>query len=1482
MLFEANYEKSRIYNLTNAEKRIWYNEKKFHGVPLHNIGGCIVLKANVDSQIMELAINDLIQNNDAFRIGFIEVEGEPYQYVKEYEYITLQQKNFSSEDEFTKWHDKFFAESFDLYNDRLYSFVLCKFSYQDYRIVLKMHHIVVDGWSFQLIAEYLTRNYFSILNGESCDNGSKNVSYLQSLEKEEKYLESGSMVRSRQYWLDRFKDTDLSEFALLSKRMEGKRKSFSVSEHKTMQMKAFAKANNIFLQTLVMAAYYIYQNACSGKDDIIVGIPIFNRYGHNEKRIIGMFTSTIAFRFGIDKNRSVMDFLTSMNRAFREDLRNQRYPYNMMIKDLKDEGISVDNLFNVSINYYNLDFEKSFAEWGASIEEFYCGYQFYDLQIVIKEWDNSNSFTLFYDYKINNYSEYQINELHEHLLGIIDYVMANCNDTIAYIPVFSPSDYKKYILGYNSTQFEYPENKTFIELFEECTRKMPDRCAIEYNGKEYTYSQLNKQADWLANYIHNDLKFVNKIIGVCTLHSIESVVAILAVLKSGCTYLPLDDKIPEERLRYIIEDSGLSLILTNFEIKYRLDVPVLDLTKCDLTRCGMCQNFSVQQAEIAYIIYTSGTTGKPKGVMVKQRGLVNYISWAKKVYDVVPEDKFALYTSFAFDLTITSIFTPLICGAAIAVYCDDQNKYVLYRIIEDNRVSIVKLTPAHLKLLSDMDNSNSRITRFIVGGENLKYDIANQIYNGFGGNVRIFNEYGPTETVVGCMIYEFNADVRYGSSVPIGKPADNVQIYLLDQNMRPVLPGEKGEIYIAGDGVAQGYLNNDVLSAQRFIPNQFGKGMMYKTGDIARFIDEDTIEYICRIDDQVKVNGYRIELGEIEECIKKIEGIDEAIVKYILLPNGNKVLCAFYSGDNIEKKHIKSFIKNYLPDYMIPVYYTYVEQFNLTLNGKLDRRALPEINTESFDYSQNVDSDKKDVLIKIITFILDYPEASLNDNFYSIGGDSIKAIQLMSRLSEVGYKVNMKDILSADCLGEIVECIEENNTDIYSIEHCKGRIKNTPIYDWFIENNFSNKNHYLQSVRFEIDKSVSPEMISKALKTIIEVHDGLRLNFREDTGFYYEEKYITASFELNIIEEDNDSETVISELKKSVSLTELPIKVLFIQRKHDADNLLVITAHHVVVDGISWQIIADDLNTALEQIKQKKEIKLVKEFTSLEQWYDSLEKYCEAASAQTEYWRKQTLPYNMMKQWEHVSNNYIAGDNICMQITVNAATLELFEKNFAESSFTIDEVILTALFKVLTDIYGMNEISVVLESHGRESSISNNDLSRTVGWFTAMYPVRFEFSDVSDCLKILDEVHMELKRVPDGGIGYGVLKYMLKKIRDDNSYIRFNYLGSIGSVYENSLIKNVIPDMEKNFGKENKNTCLMDINCIRINGSMVIKFECGESFMNKKMLEELVSDFNTVFTETIDEYSDPRGENVMLSNFTAISLSISDLDGLLE
>lgn len=1490
MMKDIYNEDVKYYRLSNPEMRVWYTEKIYQEPAIHNIGGYVQLSGTIDLSVMEQAINQVIKKNDGLRIHFLEEKGVPYQYVNPYQYQPVMVKDFTTEQDtykaFQEWVEYWMPVPFNLYGGDLFHFALCKMEQGVIRIFVKIHHIIADGWAFQRIAELVTKEYYNIKEGKL--DSELGESYIEYLDAEEKYLNSEQFVKNELYWLEQFKDIKEMNLLQSSKGVEGKRVTYELDCTETSMLKKFVEEEKILIQTAVMAAYYLYRSTCIKQKDITIEIPVFNRYGRKEKNTVGMFTSTMLYRFCIDDTSTISEYVNQMNRTLKNGLRNQRYPYNKLIEKLKLEDASLENMYDVSINYYNTGFNDSFKEWNATFEECYSGYQFFDLQIVIKEWTNSGKISFTYDYKTERYNEFQIKELHTHLKNILAYLQAHSKDLIGTVPVFQEQDYNKYIVDYNRTNCLYPKDKTILQLFEECVKQHPERIAVEYNGKELSYRELDKQANQLANYLYNNLHKRKEIIGIQTLHSIETVIAVLGVLKAGCIYLPLDPVIPEERLEYIVRNSGLTTILTNFVSAFEPKVDTVYLEQLVLEEYSSEKPDVEESADLVYIIYTSGTTGKPKGVMVTQQGLVNYICWAKKVYHVSEVDCVALYSSLAFDLTVTSIFTPLVSGARILVYRDDQEKYVLYRIIQENRSTLLKLTPAHLKLILDMDVSESVLTRLIVGGEDLKHQLAESVYQKFNSKITIFNEYGPTETVVGCMIYEYDESKCYGVSVPIGRPSDNVQIYLLDDEMQPVLPGQEGEIYIAGDGVARGYLNQEELTNQRFIPNPFSEksSSMYKTGDIARFISETVMEYVCRVDNQIKVNGYRIELDEIEECIKKLDTIKEVVVDYCILPNKNQALCAFYSSvGELNVKTIRSHIRKFLPDYMVPVYFTRVQEFKLTVNGKLDRKSLPEIDMENKAFDMKLNQEKEEILSCIVKTILNLDSVNMNDNFFSIGGDSIKAIQLTSRLSEYGYKVNTKDVLASDCLGEIVELMELAQEKLYNVKHAIGSLKPLPIYHWFMDSNLENPNYYVQSIRIHLAKNVTASMLQTALQSIIKTHDAFRINFNAMEGFYYQEQYLEDEFRLICKSDNCNMEEEITVAKQSINIIdELPFKAILFERSKDDSNLLVLIAHHIVVDGVSWRIIADDLESILSQQNDGKEIKVIKEFATMNQWYEALEQYQNTAMEQIEYWNRQLEPYGMMKHWnlDSVKENVVQ-DNVTCTITVSNEDTNISLYQIAsQSKFRIDEIILTAIIQVFTEQYNENEIVLLLESHGRESSIGTCDLSRTVGWFTSMYPVRFTFDDISDHILMLNEVKTYRNQVPDSGIGYGVLSYMLKKVEEKQQYIRFNYLGNIGEELKNRWITKIEPDFKRNSAGANPNSCLMDINCLQVNEQILVELTCSKYFLKEEELIEFSEHFKEKLNVLVSKINEVEPEKIDISNFTEHSLSQDDFDELFE
>ena len=498
---------------------------------------------------------------------------------------------------------------------------------------------------------------------------------------------------------------------------------------------------------------------------------------------------------------------------------------------------------------------------------------------------------------------------------------------------------------------------------------------------------------------------------------IEFIIAILGIIKAGGAYLPVDPEYPEERIHYILENSNSPILITSPEATHKAsafggEVMILEPGHVFEGDAGNLEK-SGKPDDLVYIIYTSGSTGKPKGVMITHRGLVNYITWSQKVYLEGESIDFPLYSSISFDLTVTSIFTPLTSGNTIVVYAGGDKSTLIKRLVEENKVGIVKLTPTHLGMLDNIDCSQSRIRRFIVGGEELRTVVANKIFSRFNHNVMIFNEYGPTETVVGCMIHLFDPGKDTRPAVPIGIPGDNVRIYLLDKYLMPVPMGVTGEMYISGDGVARGYLNRPDITAERFLSDPFCHGQrMYKTGDLAKFLPDGVIEFLGRVDFQVKIRGYRIELGEIESKLLKHPGLKDVVVLPQQDENGTSYLRAYYVSDSkIPVNELKTFLAEYLPDYMIPSYFIPLDIIPLTPNGKVDRNKLPKSGDSVYTGVEFVEprTETEQIIRDTFVIVLHISRVGINDNFFDLGGNSLRAVALVAELQKY-FEVTMNDV----------------------------------------------------------------------------------------------------------------------------------------------------------------------------------------------------------------------------------------------------------------------------------------------------------------------------------------------------------------------------------------------------------------------------------------------------------------------------------------
>jgi amino acid adenylation domain-containing protein/non-ribosomal peptide synthase protein (TIGR01720 family) len=1492
-----NDTKKEYYLLSHPQKRIWYIEQIYPDTPLHNIGGSIHIKGTIDFNLLEVAVNYFIKRHNGLRLQLCLQNGEVKQFVASYQPVKLELVDFSRlpepERKFETWVEHESQRNFVLYDNPLFQFVLFRVAARDNGYWIKFHHLIADGWSINIMTEEICDTYEKLKRGQPLSEQSA-PSYLEYLEAERQYLGSERFVKDQGFWNEKFRAIPEHLSVAKDNTLSGRRKTYDWDQDRTAGVKLFCNHYKISLNTFFIVVFLIYRLKTTQSTDIVLGIPVLNRAGRRQKQMVGMFTSSMPFRYTDTQWGDIDQFIRQVNQELSTCYFHQRYPYNLLTHDLELKKQGLDYLYDVCINYYNTRLNTELDGLRIENKEFYNGNQFYSLQLVIKEWLGEEKLTLNFDYRLSCYSEILIEKLNQCLNLIIDQLLAFPHIEIAQIQILAAQERQRLLFDFNNTAAFYPGDKTIHQLFEAQVEKTPDKTAISFGNRVMTYGELNQRSNQLAHYLKEKGVSCESIVGFMTTHSPETIIGILGILKAGGAYLPIDPSGPPARISYVLKDAGTKILVTNAyqdqvnQIKFGGQIMYLHDPEIYLED-GSNPPQVCQPENLAYLIYTSGSTGKPKGVMVEHRGLVNYIWWANKVYMTGQDEVFALYSSLAFDLTVTSIFTALISGHRIHITEDDGTGFILDKILRERQATIVKLTPAHLALLQDRNYKNSSVRCLIVGGEDLKTSLAAKIQQNFGERLSIFNEYGPTETVVGCMIHRYDRVKDQRNSVPIGKPADNVQIYLLDQYLNPVVPGAAGELYIAGDGVARGYLNQPGLTEKYFVENPFRQGKkMYRTGDLASFLDDGAMEYRGRVDYQVKIHGHRIELGEIEATLIKHPDIKAVVVIDRNDTDRGQYLCAYYVGQvDLTVPELRDYLTGFLPEYMIPLTFMRLTELPLTGNGKVYRSLLPE---PCFEEIKEVDepvfrTEKELILAEIIAEVLNMEQVRATDNFFQIGGDSIKAIQISAKLKKQAFRIRVRDILTHPVISEMAAKLEAD-TAVVTNEPSEGWIEPTPISNWFFSRNFKNMHHWNQSVLLRLAPHVDVSILDTVLSTLVKYHDSLRINYSFETKkLYYNPAYLTQVFACEVIdlrayagaEQEKRINSAGTELKSGLNLENGLLFKAALFHCGANDYRLLLTAHHLIIDAVSWRIILDDLACLMNQALQNQALELPPKTFSYQKWAMELNNYNPTIEAR-HYWETVVITDFQFPVDYDRGEDYL---QYCRRITVTLPVAET-EILTTASHFAYHtkphELLIIALALTLRDWVGKNTILLELEGHGREEIFEGIDISRTVGWFTSIYPVwlRINGADLSSQIKFLKD---QLRNIPGRGGDFGVLKYLHGAFSGpEQKLIRFNYLGDLGNSFQLGLFNLASEASGLESDNCNSLTALLEINAMIVNQSLQFNL----TYSQNKFAAATVKKFGDSYLNrlrTILNHCQTKGQSEFTpADFDTAALSQADLD----
>lgn len=1321
-----------FYDLTNPQKSIFLTEQYYSNTNVNNICGTAIIKDKLDFTLLEKAINLLVEKNDSFRLRFVKSQNTLKQYVEDYSFKKIQLIDLDSEKDISTLENSLVQKTFNL-EESTSNIVMFRFPSGNGGFIVNIHHIVSDAWTLGLLCRKIMEAYSYLDNNEDLEK-IKNYSYIDYINAEKNYLNSEKFKNDEQFWNDTFSsipdivsipgnENYLDTFSCVAHRED-----FMLSKNQVNLMKEFCKNNNISLFNLFMSIISIYLYKINNSKNFVIGTPILNRSNFSEKNTTGMFINVAPFKINIPDKTSVLDFIKKISRDSMGLLRHQKYPYQYILENLRKKDSNIPNLYNIVLSYQitrannesNYDYTTRWAFNGTCLN---------DIDIQIYDLDETGMLNIAYDYKKNKYTKTDIENLNKKIIYIINQVLDNPNIDINDINIILPNEYKL-ISSINSTK-KYNKTKTFIQFFEENVEKNPNSIAIIDNDKKISYKELNILANKIAHFLQEKNINQNSIIAVSMQRNYFLIASILGILKIGCSYLPIFPEYPTERIEYILKNSKCAYLLTDYDTQFNnsSNITTLDLNPYNINNL----NFKISLDDLAYVIYTSGSTGTPKGVMLKHSNLLNFLYCFNDQFNnkFSKEDKCLSLTNISFDVSVCEIFMPLMFGSTLVLYPENTltNIPLLCNILSKHQITFLYLPPSLLlstfKFIKD-NGINTFINKMLVGVEPIKNKTLNNYYE-LNNKLEIVNGYGPTETTICATFFKhIKTDVELENEiVPIGKALCNNNLQILDQNLKPVPINSYGEIYISGENVSKGYLNNKDLTNKSFI--SINNNIYYKTGDIAKIEYDGNIHFKGRNDSQIKFKGNRIELNEINLNIQKIPGVNNCIT---IIQNTNNIeyLCSYITTNTpITSGSIKAYLKNVLPHYMIPTHIMVLDKIPLTPNGKIDKKALPQIIIDS--NTINLPETKTEKFIyNFLTEILNLQSIDIFENILNIGVDSLISIQLISEIySKLNKKIFIQDIFQNPTIHELAKLID-STSDINNKIHINPT-KKADFYpttsaqkNIFYTSNMTQNNAYNMIGGIEFFENINIKKIENCINKLIERHEAFRTQFEFENGEIVQKILQSAKIKIEYFEENiND---LLNKIDIKFDLSKAPLIKAYVTKLDNKHYLLLINMHHIISDGTSFNIFVNEFcklynNKDLEELKITYKDYAVFEADSLnteiyenskKYWLDKLNKNIPVLNLPTTYSRPSTFTYVGSKINKIINTNLSKNiQEFCMQNNITpfmfmlSAYYILLYKYSDNTDILIGTPVANRNISDISNIIGMFVNTLVLEA-----TIDNN------------------------------------------------------------------------------------------------------------------------------------------------------------------------------
>ncbi|MDI6563111.1 MULTISPECIES: plipastatin non-ribosomal peptide synthetase PpsC [Bacillus] len=1496
-------EKQETYPVSSAQKRIYVLQQLEDGGTGYNMPAVLELEGKLNPERMDRAFQELIKRHESLRTSFEQDEGgDPVQRIHDEVPFTLQTTVLGARTE--EEAAAAFIKPFDLSQAPLFRAQIVKVSDERHLLLVDMHHIISDGVSVNI----LIREFGELYNNRKLP--ALRIQYKDYAVWQEGFKTGDAYKTQGAYWLKQLEgelpvlDLPADHARPPVRSFAGDKVSFTLDQEVASGLHKLARENGSTLYMVLLAAYTAFLSRLSGQEDIIVGSPIAGRPHKDLEPILGMFVNTLALRTRPEGGKPFVQYLQEVRETALEAFEHQDYPFEELVDKLElTRDMSRNPLFDVMFVLQNMDQEslelnelclKPAAHNGLQTSKF-------DLTLYTQEQPHG-LLTFQMEFSTDLYKKKTIEKWLQYFINMLLSIIKDNKAALGTINILNEDETHYLIHELNRTKIDYPRNETISRLFEMQVEQTPNAVAIVSDTQVFTYEDMNSWANQIASVLQIKGVGPDSVVALLTGRTPELIAGMLGILKAGGAYLPIASDLPVERIAYMLSDSGAALLLQSEKTeKQLLDIECEQIIIEDIQKQGKTKNVdsSAGPHSLAYIIYTSGSTGKPKGVMIEQRSVIRLVKNSNYI-TFTPEDRLLMTSSIGFDVGSFEIFGPLLNGAAL--HLSDQQTFLdshqLKRYIEHQGITTIWLTSSLFNHLTEQNEQTfSQLKHLIIGGEALSPSHVNRIRN-VCPEVSIWNGYGPTEntTFSTCL----HIQKTYELSIPIGRPVGNSTAYILNQwgVLQPV--GAVGELCVGGDGVARGYLGRPDLTKEKFVKNSFVPGdRLYRTGDLARWLPDGTIEYVGRIDDQVKVRGYRVELGEIETALRQIDGVKEAAVLARTAQTGSKELFGYISvkaGTNAEQ--VRSLLARSLPNYMIPAYIIEMETLPLTSNGKLNRKALPEPNFTSKQTYAPPRNDLEDQLALIWQEVLGIQRIGIEDSFFELGGDSIKALQVSARLGRYGLSLQVSDLFRHPKIKDLSPLIRKSER-IIEQGPIQGDVPWTPVQQWFFSQDIEERHHFNQSVMLFHSGRLSENALRPALKKLAEHHDALRMVYRNDDrrwiqinqGIHESQLYSLRISDLSQSESgwETKIKQEVADLQQSINLQEGPLLHAALFKTLTGDYLFL-AIHHLVVDGVSWRILLEDLSAGYQQAAAGQTIQLPPKTDSYQEYARRIQEYAQSSKLIREeaYWRSveeqqaAELPYEIP---HHVNIDFSKRDSLSFSLTEADTAVLLQNVNHAYGTDTQD-ILLTAASLAICEWTGGSKLRIAMEGHGREHILPELDISRTVGWFTSMYPALISFENHRDELGTsVKTVKDTLGRIPNKGVGYGMLKYLTHPENKSITFsktpeISFNYLGQFNDIERQDTFRPSSLGSGKDITHTWKREQIIEMSAMAADKKLHFNLSYPPARFHRNTMEQLINRIEHFLLDIMKHCAGQQKAEKTLSDFSSQSLTAEDLDSI--